>query len=197
MAFFGGNAPLLEGFYRGAINVTPPVVSFEAGLNFRQTSGYVTDVAPDTYCTFDAYPTTRGGYTFGWTAGSIDGRNRNAGVDPQLAGINFAASGACTLRFDLPAPGTYDIRLAIGDGFGGNPFTNDLVLKDNTTTLATINASTGGNQFADAAGNIVFNTLWESTNVAISKSFATTTLIIVIGTSAVTALVHLGIVRTA
>src|SRR5690349_3422013 len=93
--------------------------AFSAGLNCRATSGFVTDAAPDTYClATDAYPVTRGGITFGYDSlTNIDARDRNSGVDPQLAGLNFIVnSGASvTLRLDLPSTGNYSIRLAMGD----------------------------------------------------------------------------------
>ncbi len=80
---------------------------FDAGINFRSTAGFVTDGTNETHCTSaDFYPTVRGSFTFGWVAGvgHVDNRDRNAGIDRRLAGINFdSATQTDYLRVDFPA----------------------------------------------------------------------------------------------
>lgn len=96
-------------------------MTLDAQINFRSTSGYVTDGAGQTYClgSADVYPVTRGGLTFGWILAheADSARNRNAGNDPRLAGQNSATNDGTPSQFqlDLPASGSYTIHLALGD----------------------------------------------------------------------------------
>jgi hypothetical protein len=152
---------------------------FEIGLNFRATSGYVTDGTNETYVlASDTYPTTRGGVTFGYTSGmpSSNGRNRSAGVDRRLAGMHFDGGTAdAEFRLDLPAAGTYEVRMALGDVTGGNTHGGDLT--DGVSTLISIpnavNASP--NVFTDATdvGHTAGN--WPNNNNPASVVFSTTT----------------------
>jgi hypothetical protein len=100
-------------------------LSWDKGFNFRQTSGFVTDGANETYVlSGDSYPATRNGVTFGWEDAPSGDRDRNSGIDRRLAGMNFvsSAAGASAYRFrvDLPAAGDYAVRLAIGDEANGS-----------------------------------------------------------------------------
>ena len=46
----------------------------------------------------------------------VQARDRNAKLDPRLAGINFANNGSpATFYVDLPSAGTYNLSLAMGD----------------------------------------------------------------------------------
>lgn len=177
---------------------------FSAGFDFRATSGYVTDVAPNTYClAADTYPTSRGGFTFGWdgTVG-IDGRDRNAGVDVRLAGIVFGLNTATifTWRLDLPAPGTYQITLALGDG-NANPQKNYFGLQDTFTSLLSFSpVSTTGSTWADATGTLLNAAAWPGSNTPVSKVFATSILRITLSGTVDTdssCIAYLGVVRTA
>ena len=136
-------------------------------FNFRQTLGYIsTDganayvVAPGSGAKGPSHPTsvTIDGDTFnvGYTAGAgLDGaRNRSTGVDARLAGCHFEANSSATrarFRIDLPAAGTYEIRLAIGDQLGStNAYWRVL---DNTTALETNDfTGSGGVAWRDATG---------------------------------------------
>ena len=87
------------------------------GFDFRNTSSFVTDPPGDTYVlATTAYPTKGNGLTYGWVNTSlVQGRDRNAKLDPRLAGINFANNGSpATFYVDLPSPGTYNLSLAHG-----------------------------------------------------------------------------------
>lgn len=159
--------------------------AFNAGFDFRATAGYVTDVAPNTYVlASDTYPTSRGGFTFGWESTTgLDSRDRSTGVDSRLAGINFKPNSDTvtdTFRVDLPLAGTYNIRLALGDGTTSAQ-TNYVVVKDTSTALITFAPIATGGNFADAAGNLWSPANWPANNVAVSEAFATTILRIVIG----------------
>jgi hypothetical protein len=120
-------------------------------VNFRSSAGYVTDGAGETYCLHvDAYPTTRGGGTFGWVdyIGVVDGRDRNSGNDPRLAGINFAISTAPYWRLDLAA-GDYDVRMGSAEP-GGGTSDADWLLQDGTTTFVTLSEAVADAMVVDA-----------------------------------------------
>lgn len=170
-------------------------------INLRATAGYVTDNAAETYCLGEAYPTTRGGVTFGFaTDQTANSRDRNNAVDRRLAGIVFKSNAAGTIGFtvDLPSTGTYDVRIALGDATGAQ---NQLcVIKDNTTTLTTINAASTSGFFRDAVGVEYSAAGWPAANTAASLTFATTKLVLTLGnhSSATlsTTLAHISFVLT-
>src|SRR5262245_51825396 len=97
------------------------------GLNFRNSAGFVTDAADDTYVietspgsgNGEAYPVTRNGVTFGYTTANsnVQVRDRNSGNNAKLAGMHFPAgeSPVNKVRVDLTAAGQYNVRLAMGD----------------------------------------------------------------------------------
>lgn len=123
-------------------------------INFRSTSGYVSDDAGDTYCINDVYPTTRGGFTFGWQAAQTAG-NSSTTDGAHLAGRNFGNGSNSNFRLDLPdGPGTYRLRIAMGR-LSGNVA---LQIRDNDRTTGTILATIGSTalasttQFCDATG---------------------------------------------
>lgn len=149
---------------------------WDKGWNFRQTSGYVTDGANETYAiTSDTYPTTRNGATFGWTVAPSGDRDRNSALDRRIAGIAFG-SGVGTFRVDLPATGSYSIRLAMGDSTTAQT-ASKVLIKDNTSTVLTIGPhNPDGAGHYDATNTYRSNAAWPGSNVAASLSFATTTL---------------------
>lgn len=158
---------------------------FVIGINFRATSGYVTDGTDETYCIGDNYPTTRGGATFGWTSALSDGtRDRNSGIDRRLAGFNSQANNGTqkTFQLDLPQAGDYTIGLAIGeDSF--DQIYQYVQVKDNTTTLFTIddtNGTTAGH-FLDANGTDHLTANWPSSQTTRSVTMSSTTLNVIIG----------------
>ena len=156
-----------------------------SGINFRATSGYVTDGSGDTYSTptfaADAYPTTRGGKTFGQAAlNDFDCRNRVDTNDPRLAGMAFTAATDKVFKFDLPSgAGTYDVRIAFGDGTSG--VSHNVLIKDGPTPLATISGTTGTNEFLDAAGTVRTAAAWPGSNTTQSLVFTGSQLTLVSG----------------
>ena len=71
-----------------------------AGIRLPQHVAFVTDPPGDTdVLPTTTYPTTGNGVTFGWVnTYFVQGRDRNAKLDPRLAGINFANNGvACNV----------------------------------------------------------------------------------------------------
>lgn len=179
-------------------------MALDVGINFRATSGYVTDNSGETYCLNEAYPTTRGGLTFGWESGTPpDGaRNRDSGVDVRLAGINFTANDGTqhTFRVDLDNSGTHEIHLALGDT-GATQAYQYLEFQDNSTTFATIDQSSGTNvdEYYDAADNLRSEAAWPGSETSISRTFTSTILRLVMGTSGsesgATTIAHLRIVE--
>lgn len=169
---------------------TSAAISFTKGFNFRATSGFVTDGANTTYVTSaDIYPTTRNGVTFGWTLdpNTLGGgdRDRNAGIDPRIAGMTFVGNNntsSDTFKVDLPAAGSYAINLGMGDA-GSNAKTNYTIVYDNTTPVITLfPASTLSTPtFADATGATYNAATWPGSQASVVKTFSTTSLFVSIG----------------
>lgn len=173
-------------------------------VNFRSSEPFVTDGAGQTYCLDESYPVNRDGKTFGFIDGLAGDRvrDRDAGLDPQLAGAHFTNSTGSqdrVLEFqvDLPSPGSYKIRLALGDP--NNARTNQTArIFDDTTLKETIfDASTASSRWIDATEVERDESDWLSNNAEITVAFSTTTFILKIGTTNAagdsTFLAHLGI----
>ena len=177
-------------------------MAWDKGFNFRETAGFVTDGANETYaiCSAETYPTTRNSVTFGvenvfgWST-----RDRLDTNDRRLAGVNWRSDKGL-FRVDLEAADDYVIDLAYGDPSGGanNP---DSKIYDNTTVLATIGPTTNGSgEFVDASGvNRTSAALWVSNRVTIQHTFATTTFFVSVSeaASALSPLAHLFLSRVA
>jgi hypothetical protein len=143
----------------------------DIGINFRATSGFVTDAAGETYClAADAYPTTRGGFTFGWEAGPDGDRDRDSGHNRRLAGIHFSANTAHAFRLDLTA-GSYDVHAAFGDAASTNPA--EWLLRDGTTTRVTYTGAGGFDQFYDATNVLRSAANWPGGELATTQNFST------------------------
>src|SRR5271169_4524190 len=116
--------------------------SWQQGFDFRNTASFVTDPSGDTYVLpSTAYPTTGSGVTYGWVKTSpVQARDRNASLDPRLAGINFVSNGSpATFYVDLPSAGTYSLSLALGDaGYQQCWVQCQIQFLDGSTVLATV-----------------------------------------------------------
>lgn len=133
-------------------------MSLPQGINFRSTAGYVTDGANED-AELDSgtgnanYPrTTAQGNSVGWETASstYNTRDRSAGNDRRLAGINFNGStGKFDYRIDVPSAGVYKIIVAMGDPSYAQ--TVDCELFDGAASLGVIiSGSTGAaNSFKD------------------------------------------------
>lgn len=163
-------------------------MSFDKVFDFRASSGYVTDPANGTWVVpADTYPTTRNGVTFGWedTTG-LDARDRDTGVDARISGISFHSNidnNTDIFRVDLPAPGTYQIGLAIGDAAGANAQNTYIVVSDNSVVglIEFGPIATDSSHYADAAGNLWTTGAWPGSNVLVPAAFATTVLRVFLG----------------
>lgn len=158
-------------------------MAYPQGINFRATSGYVTDGSGE-----DAelnasgtanYPrTTAQGNTVGWetTGSDYQTRNRNSSNDRRLAGIHFKNSGAHDYRMDLASTGDKLLRIAVGDQ-NYSRSNQQVEIFDTNSSLGTLfaAATTGAaNSFLDAAGNVRTAAAWPGANSSVTKTFTTT-----------------------
>lgn len=173
------------------------LAAYDGGFNFRFSSGYVTDGANETYVVFvSSYPTTRNGFTFGWTVGPTLSNDVST-TYPRLAGYNGAAVGD-TWQLDLPAAGAVTVHLALGSAGGGGCATETVALKDNATTLHTYGPfdATVVDRLMDA--NDVQHTSsanWIANETGATFTFATTTLKLVFS-SCTGVIAHLRVVQS-
>lgn len=155
-------------------------MSFPQGIAFRATSGYVTDGANDFAQAVQAnnYPTTSTqGNTVGYEVnGDIAGiRDRNAGNDVRIAGCNFSAF-LTTFRIDLPATGSYKVRIAMGDAASYGQAAKCEIF-DGTSSLGVLSSTntTGSQRFRDATDTEYTNVTWPGSNtLTASLTFAST-----------------------
>lgn len=162
-------------------------MSWIKGFDFRDTEPFVTSVAPNTYViNGDTYPVTRNGVTFGdEVGGAAQPRDRNAGINPSLAGCWFVdPPSLVTFRVDLIDPGEYIINGAFGDASESR--TNAIVrVYDDLTLLFSIDHTSGfttsENLWRDATDNLRSDTTWPGSNASRTETFATTTLRVVLG----------------
>jgi hypothetical protein len=103
-----------------------------------------------------------------------------------MAGINFVSNaGTVDWTLDLPdGPGTYDVRIALGDE--SNSQNCKAIIKDTSTTKLTIDDATFGDgstssTFLDASEVLRTEATWIANNVAASIVFATSTMVVTLG----------------
>lgn len=128
-------------------------------VDFRATSGFVTDPADSTYslCNTDGSSVRwRGGATFWWSAVYADAeRDRNAAAsDKRFAGLCQRTNTGTQAVFNLYVlPGTYTVCVPMGD-IDNNQAYQYVTIYDNTTLRGTMDDSSGtttGN-FDDSTG---------------------------------------------
>jgi hypothetical protein len=175
-------------------------MAFDFGLNFRLTSGFVTDGTNESYVlASDTYPTTRGGLTFGWDS-AVSSRDRSAVIDRRLAGIHFVAGNAGrTFRIDLTASGSVSVHIAYGDHSGGNN-NQKWQIYDNVTQLSTHGpTNVSAANYLDASGTNRTEAAWPAGETAESLTFSSTTFFIKpnSGTADSQTLAHLRVVQAA
>src|SRR5271165_1362700 len=203
---YKGLSPL-KGLLLAVVCFLPNVAlsqAFQQGFDFRNTSTYVTDPAGDTYVlSSTAYPTKGSGVTYGWVKTSlVNARDRNAQLDPRLAGINYATNGSpATFYVDLPSAGTYNLSLAMGDE-GYQQCYNQCQIQffDGNTLLATVaKGRTLAGYFYDAKGNNWSAAQWPSNNLNQQVTLTGTRLTMVMGLSQsngdVTPIAFLGVMQ--
>ena len=157
-------------------------MAWDKGFNFRDSSGYVTDDATETYVLADAYPTTRNGVTFGWTSGTVATADRDNGNDRRLAGINYeGGAGQAVFRIDLPNTGTFNISIAAGDAGFEQSGDQQVQILDNSTLKATVADHCPANSFLDALDTVYTAANWPANNDPLEVEFASTICNIRIG----------------
>lgn len=164
------------------------------GFNFRSSLAFVTDGSNEQMVSNSAgdglYPTTDtiGGesVTYGWDVATTI-RNRDAGIDQRLAGLHFWGSAGDTeavFRIDLPATGSYKIRLAVGDAsFDQNNHWVDV--RDNGSVLFNVGGGTVDTvtaHFLDANGTDHTAAAWPGSNTQRSITMSSTVLQVAIRT---------------
>jgi hypothetical protein len=176
-------------------------MSLPQGINFRSSSGFVTDGTNEYGETAQnvSYPTTTPqGNNVGWesfqSGFAIGVRDRDATNDRRLAGVHFSSTGGAygiTYRIDLPASGSYNIRGAFGDESNFDAGVQ-LELFDGSTSLGVLASNTAvpSGHWLDATGTDRSpDTDWAANNVAVNKTFATSILRFLLGTSTQNAVV--------
>ena len=166
------------------------VIALPQGINLRSTAAFVTDGSDEDFegpnvadgaVNADTYPRTSAqGNTVGWEGTDASGnhgtRNRNSGVDRRCAGVHFMAAGqADDFRIDLPATGSYAVRVAAGD----NSYSVDtkIELLDTTTSLAVLcSGSTGAAASFKDATDVTRTSAadWVTNNASATHTFSTT-----------------------
>jgi hypothetical protein len=152
------------------------------GINFRSTAGFVTDGTNEdhelTNSGSNDYPwTTAQGNSVGWetVSGNYIVRDRNAGIDRRLAGLNFNVIDTPTsFRIDLPATGNYNVRGAFGDdSYTGNVAFD---LYDTTTKLVSLSTGTtsAASKWKDATNTEYSAAAWPGSNSPYAATFAST-----------------------
>ncbi len=165
--------------------------TFQQGFDFRNTSTFVTDPSGDTYVLpTTKYPTMVNGVSFGWVnTYLVQGRDRNAKLDPRLAGVNLITNGSpATFYVDLPSPGTYNLSLAMGDaGYQECWVQCQIQFLDGNTVVATLTEGTTNlGYFYDAVGNNWSAAAWPGSNVSRQVTLSGTRLTVVVGTNQAT-----------
>lgn len=162
-------------------------------VNFRATSGYVTDGAGEDYNLGEVYPVNRQGFNQGWV-GSAYGdtaRNRSNTNDRRLAGMNQVPNAASqyTFRIQVASAGQYSLRMALGDASNAQSYQYIQVLdSDNSTVLATIddtNGTTASNSFDDATGTQLTAANWVTSNTAVTITLSGTSCYFRVGSPGV------------
>ncbi len=162
------------------------------GMDFRGTSGYVTDPSNHAYSLGESYPSGRtlNGQGFGWSTGSPDGAQDALNTnDARLAGKAYTApSNRPIFRLNLPSAGSYKIYIAMGDQAGSYlqtvEFYDDTTLLDSTTINAV--SSSAANSFVAADGIAYTHANFVTTGFTkyLTFTFATSILKVKVGSAA-------------
>jgi len=175
--------------------VTLQVISlsgWQQEFDFRNTPGYVNDLSGNNYVLpTTGYPTrSNSGYSFGWVKTSlVQGRDRNASLDPRLAGINYINNGStATFYADLPSAGAYSLSLAMGDaGYQACWGQCQIQFLDGNTLLATVTGgATNMGYFYDAQGKNWSAAAWPTNSLNQQVTLSGTRLTVVVGTTKAT-----------
>jgi hypothetical protein len=176
---------------------------FDIGINFRATSGFVTDASNEVPWLGEQYPSTKTAgsgqsVTAGWNVDlSSNTRDRSASNDRRLAGINFKAVGA-VFQVDLPSAGTYRVYAAGGDTIDGNGSLWDLC--DNNTVIVSLTKDNmTARTYDDATDTVCSNSAWPGSNTPQTYAFVSSTFKLKINSAPLSnnCIAHIRIVQVA
>jgi hypothetical protein len=182
--------------------------TYNIGINFRATAGYVTDATDQTYDLGAVYPVTRSttgtgqSVTFGWDRDLTSRmRDRNNALDPRLAGAmqQFSGSDTDLFRIDLPASGAWTVRVAAGDTSAKYSDFQFLDSDGSTVLLTGAETSVSADNYVDAT-NVARTSAadWVSNNATGSITLSGTTAYFRINPNAgVGAVAHLNFYQAA
>ncbi len=169
------------------LTVTAGSTGWQQNFDFRATTTFVTDPAHTTHVlATTAYPNMVNGVAFGWlNTQLVQSRDRSRTVDPRLAGINYAANGSpASFVVNLPAPGSYNLSLAMGDdGYSQCAVLCQVQFLDGSTVLGTVSGNPTIGYFYDAAGHNWSAAAWPTSNLTLPVTLAGSRLTVVLGTS--------------
>lgn len=166
-------------------------MAYPQGINFRNTLGYVTDGANEAFVDHTStysYPyVTAQGNTVGFEQlPDLGSQNLYSSIDSRLAGAVFqdTEQPAINFRFDLPAPGDYAFRLAMGANFSGVD-AKCLLMDTNSSLGALVDSNTSAaSRWFDAGGTERTETTWPTNNALVNKTLTTTICRFRVGASA-------------
>lgn len=185
-------------------------MGFPLSLNFRSTTAFKTPEGAGENAVISSpeassgngitYPTSVSGVNMGWGTGNVATRDLSTTPSVEFAGSHFNESnGTEDFRIDLPAAGSYTIRLASGYYSGG--FLTKVELFDDTTSLGVLcnGTTSGSDKFLDATGVEYSSAAWPAGNTSVTKTFSTTVCKIRVGNGSTTTgfLAHLEIALAA
>jgi len=179
-------------------------VGWKKGFDFRNTANFVTDPpgATDVLVT-TLYPTPDTLTPYGWDYyAEVQGVDRSTMVDRRLAGINYARNGTpASFDVDLPAAGTYNLALAMGDEGYTQCWTQCQVqFWDGSTLLKTVaEGEIQAGYFYDATGKTWSAARWPASNQPLTVTLAGTRLTVIVGTNNntgdITPIAYLGVTQ--
>jgi hypothetical protein len=178
------------------LTITSSSQPWQAGFDFRATQGFVTDPTGNYAVLGKAtlYPTTTNGVTYGWVSAygyeQLSSYDLNTAVDPRLAGANDMINSVspAVFKVDLPAPGTYNVSLAIGlsNGFPAcNNSPCQIELRDGSTSLFVLTIPTAISPLGalvDANGSAWSASAWPTSNTSRQITLSGTQLTVLLGT---------------
>jgi hypothetical protein len=191
-------------------------MALDVGLNFRSTSGYVTEASNEIYVLGETSSTTRTSssgvsVTFQWTTGTPTALDRDT-THRRLAGMNYSGVGGGEKIFtiDLSSVTGYDgasaldVYAAHGDPLAG--WTPVVDYRDNATSFGGFTQATGGaNRFDDATGvaqtsqaNWIANASGDSGGNKVSRTFSSSSFRVSVGAGSVdlSMLTHLRLMQS-
>jgi len=162
--------------------------TWQQGFDFRKTANFVTDPPGATDVLVSTlYPTTGTLTTYGWGYSAIvQGVDRSKTVDPRQAGTNYAQNRTpASFYVDLPAAGTYNPALAMGDEGYTQCWTQCQVqFLDGSSLLGIVaGGESQAGYFYDATGQAWSAATWPASNKPLTVTLAGTQLTVLGGSS--------------